>query len=275
MLLFWVAYTFLYATALWSHLDAPGALHINSVTARLGRPAMEVSHFLLSAGLPLANIPAAPTNLTPILTEVPIPVSTRISVPDTIIFPASPLPTAHLRHKALPLCYNGLNDDSTSATEPATRTATGTSTDLTVNGPGLITRYFLVTLTLATALTTRLVYSSACPAVICILGLVCLSRVLFVMRRTAFQSAAARIQVNIRTLLLFHKITLTLLFKVSSHCPCSCGRDLNAREVANSGDLLVTADTSFSPSPPSPPSPSPLPLPPQGACDHASGSHKN
>jgi len=201
MLLLWVAYTFLYATALWSHLDTPGALYIDSVTTRLGRPVIDVSYFLLSVGLPLTDIPTTPINSTP----TPIPTSTRIPVPDTIIFPASPLPTAYIRHKALPLCYDGLNDDSTSATRPATRTAIRTSTDLTVDGPGLITRYLLVTSAIATALATHLVRSPACPAVIGIIGLVCLSRVLFVMRRVAFKSAAARIQVSIRILLLFTK----------------------------------------------------------------------
>ena len=203
MLLFWVAYTFLYATALWSHLDAPGALYINSITARLGRPAIDASHFLLSAGLPLTNIPTtSPSPIpTPILIETPaptpIPTSTRIPVPDTIIFPASPLPTARLRHKALPLCYDGLNDDLASVTGPATRTVTGTSSDLIVDGPGLITYYLLVLSALATALANHLVHSPACPAIVWILGLVCLSQVLFVMRRAAFESAAGRIQVSI------------------------------------------------------------------------------
>ena len=245
MLLFWVAYTFLYTTALWSRLDAPGAPYINSVTARLGHP----------------------TSPTPILIEIPaptlIPTSTRIPVPDTIIFPASPLPTARLCHKALPLCYDGLNDNLASATGPATRTATGTSTDLIANGPGLITRYLLVTSALAAALATHLVHSSSYLVVICILGLVCLSRVLFAMRRIAFESTATRIQVSIRILLLFHKITLTSLLKASSRCPCSCGSDLNARDVSDSENPSVTADAPpppSTPSPPSPPSTSPLKL---------------
>ena len=176
MLLFWVAYTYLYTTALWSRLDAPGALYINSVTARLGHP----------------------TSPTPIPAPTFIPTSTRIPVPDTVIFPASPLPTARLRHKALPLCYGGLEDDLASATGPATRTATGTSTDLIVNGPGLITRYLVVTSALAAALATQLAHSSPCLGAICILGLVCLSRVLLMMRRVAFESTATRVQVSIQ-----------------------------------------------------------------------------
>jgi len=208
MLLFWFAYTFLYATALWTHLDAPGTMYINSVTARFGRPAIEASHFILSAGLPLANIPidTANSTSTPIPIEIPAPAptpttpaptSTRIPIPNTIIFPASPLPTARLRHKALPLCYDGLHDDLTLAAGTATRTVTGITTDLIVNGPGLITRYLLITSALASALVTYLVHSRVCLAVACILGLVCISRVLSVMRRAAFKAAAARTRVCI------------------------------------------------------------------------------
>lgn len=239
MLLFWVAYTFLYATAFWSRLDAPGASYINSVTARLGRP----------------------TSPIPIPSEAPtlIPTSTRIPVPDTIIFPASPLPTARLRHKALPLCYGGLDDDLASATGPATRTATGTSTDLIANGPGLMTRYLLVTSALAAALATHLVHSSPYIMIICILGLVCLSWFLFVMRRVAFESTATRIQVSIRILLLFHKITLMSILKAPSRCPCSRGGDSDARDVAGSESHSVSVDT---PPSPSPPLPCPLSPPP-------------
>ena len=240
MLLFWIAYTFLYTTALWSHLDAPGASYISSVTAHLGLP----------------------TSPSPIPIEVPaptlIPTSTRIPVPDTIIFPASPLPTARLRHKALPLCYGGLEDDLASATGPATRTATGTSTDLIVNGPGLITRYLVVTSALAAALATQLVHSSPCLGAICILGLVCLSRVLFMMRRVAFESTATRVQVSIQILLFFHGITLASLLKASSRCPCSHGSDLNVGDVAGSENHSVSVDTHPSPSPPSPLSPPPI-----------------
>ena len=261
MLLFWVACTFMYATALWSHLDAPGASYIGLVTARLGRPAMDVSHFLPSTGLPLPNIPIAPTNLTStlILIEIPaptpIPTSTHILVPNTIIFPASPLPTAHLRHKALPFCYDGLNDYLASAFGPATQTAAGTATNLIINGPGLTTRYLLVTSALAMALATHLVHSPACPAVICILGLVCLSWALFAMRRAAFKAAAARTRVSIWTLIFFRRITLTSLLKIFVHCPCSCSKNSNTRGVANPEDPLAAADTS---SPPPPPSTSPF-----------------
>jgi hypothetical protein len=204
MHLFWIAYTFLYVAALWSHLDAPGASYANSVTARLGLPTSDISHFLLSAGLPLVNIPITPTNSTPapILIEIlapspTAPTSTHTPVPDTILFPASPLPTARLRHKALPLCYDGLHDDSVLTTKPATRTVTGTSTDLIVDSPGLIVRYLLVTSALATILGAQLIRSPAFPAAICILGLVCLSRILFAMRRAAFKAAAPLTQVSV------------------------------------------------------------------------------
>lgn len=264
MHLFWLAYTFLYATALWSHLGAPGASYTNPVTARLGLPIMDISHFILSAGLPLVNIPSTPTNSTPtptlieIVAPTPIPTaptSTRIPVPDTILFPASPLPTARLRHRALPLCYDGLHDDSVSTTKPATRTVTGTSTDLIVDSPGLIIHHFLVTLALATILGAKLIHSPTFHAAICILGLVCLSRIFFVMRRAAFKAAASRKQVRMETSVAFRRASLISFRKVSNHSLCSCGRNSNTREVTNPEGPLFTADT---PSPPPLPSISPL-----------------
>lgn len=250
MHLFWLAYTFLYATALWSHLGALGASYTNSVTARLGLPTLDISHFLLSAGLPLVNIPATSTNSapTPILIEIlaptPIPTaptSTRTPVPNTILFPASPLPTARLRHKALPLCYDGLHNDSVLTAKPATRTVTVTSTDLVVDSPGLIIRYLLVTSALATILGTRLIHSPTLLAAVCVLGLACLSRIVFATKRAAFKSAASRTHVSVETFVGFCMVSLMSFRKVSDRRPCSCNLDM--RELTNPEGPLVTADT--------------------------------
>lgn len=195
MLLFWVAYTFLYATTLWSHLNAPGSSYTSSA-------------FLLSAGLPLVNTPTYTTfNSTPVLFEIPAPIPTpiiptptsiRILIPDTIIFPVAPLPTARLRHQALPLCYDGLHDDSPSVPRSPTRTVTGITTDLIVDGPGLLMRYLLVSLALASTLTNRLVRIPVIGhMLIWIPALVSTSWVFYAMRRVAFNAAAARARVSI------------------------------------------------------------------------------
>jgi len=201
MLLFWAAYALLYATALqWSHLNALGSSYIRSIPVRLGRrPAIEASRFFLSAGLPLANTSATPISIeipssTPTSTP-PAPTSSRIPIPGTIIFPASPLPTARLPHQALPLCYDGLHDDMPPTV--GSRTVTGITTDLIADGPGLFMRYFLVTSTLASTLIDNLVRSPACCALICVLALVWVSCVLFVMRRGAFKAAAGCTRVSV------------------------------------------------------------------------------
>ncbi|KAF9652731.1 hypothetical protein BDM02DRAFT_3183416 [Thelephora ganbajun] len=243
MLLFWTVYTFLYTAALWSHLSGPGSRYIHSTSTRIGRPAVDISHFLLSAGFPLANIPATPTfNYAPTPIEIPAPTptptSTRIPVPNTILFPASPLPTATLRHRALPLCYDGLHDDLPLVT--GTRTVTGTTADLIVDGPGLLMRCLLVSLALASTLADYLVHIPVpSPALAWILGLVFLSRALSTMKRAAFRVVACT--------------------RVTRHGPSA---KTNAEDVANSEGLPAMAtpppDNTPSTSPPSSPSTTPF-----------------
>lgn len=173
MLLIWVAYTFFYTTVLWFHLNAPNLITTDDDFVRT---LTETSAF--------TPVPAPP---------IVFPTSSRIPVPDTIIFPASPLPTARLLHKALPLCYDGLHDDLPLVA--GTRTATGTTAELVADSPGLCMRHLLA----ASVLASTLARSTLGLAIICISGLVCASRILFVVRRTVFEVAASPSRVSTRT----------------------------------------------------------------------------
>ena len=205
MILFWMAYTLLYSTVFWAHLDAPGASYIRSTSARVGLPAIDVSHILVSAGFPLANLAVTPTaddsivfSEIPSPTATPTPTSTPIAIPNTIIFPASPLPTATLPHQALPQCYDGLHDSSSPLdSRPPTRTATGTTTAL-IASPGLFVRYLLISLALASALANNLARTPTLGyALVCIPGLVCVSWVLVAVRRASFKATAPRARVSL------------------------------------------------------------------------------
>ena len=139
-----------------------------------------MSPFLVSAGFPLTNptIPSTSTHIPVVIeitapthtsTPTPTPTSTPIAIPNTIVSLAYPHPTA-----TLPQCYDGLHDDSPLVTVSPT---SSTTMDLIANGPGLLVRYLLIWLALASTLADRLVRTPVLRhGLICTFGLVCVSR---------------------------------------------------------------------------------------------------
>ena len=177
MLLVWVAYTFFYTTVLWFHLNAPYISTDDFIPA--------LTETSASAPIPIPTPP------------IIVPISPRIPIPDTIIFPASPLPTARLLHKALPLCHDGLHDELPRFA--GTRTSRA-KTESVVNSPSLRMRHPLVALNLASALGHSLTHGIVGLALVFVSGLVCASWVLFMVRRTVFVVAAPHSRVSTRTL---------------------------------------------------------------------------
>lgn len=194
MLLVWVAYTFFYTSVLWFHLNAPNPISVDDFIRTL----TEVT----SASTPVPILP------------VIVPISSRVPIPDTIIFPASPLPTARLLHKALPLCYDGLHDDLPPVA--GTRTATGTTPELTVDSHGLCMRYLLVASVFVSFLAHRLAQSTVGLALTCVSGMICASWILFVVRRTAFKVPRSPSQVSPQTL---RRIMLIFLCRLCANAP--------------------------------------------------------
>ena len=119
-----------------------------------------MSHALVPAGLPLVNLSIAlASNSTHTLVET-----------------LAPSPTTSPPVSTPPQCYDGLHDDLPLGSRSPTRTATGTTTALNANSPGLLMRYFLVSMAFALTLADRLVHAPILDcAFICVLGLVCIS----------------------------------------------------------------------------------------------------
>jgi len=195
-----------------------------------------MSHILIPAGFPLSNLAAGPTPVfIGIFAPSLAPTSTPIAVPNAIIFPASPLPAATLPHQALSQYYEGLRHNSPSDSRSPARTASlsptsrrcrkpyslftsalgrvywssgpGCTPSFIADGPGALMRCLLGSLALASILVSHLVRASVLDlghALVCVPTLVCVSWVLFVVRRVSFKTTATHTQVSIWAQSIFH-----------------------------------------------------------------------